>query len=263
MMSNFKYVAMVGLLSFTVSANAEPVAVRHVRGFSHGYLVLKDENDKILAAGDVTQHSAGNRVTAVLIIHFRDGSLFEETSVYSQRRIFQLLSYKRIQRGPAFKTPEEFSLDTSTGNVNVRYTDRGGKEKTIDDHLSLPDDLANGITTTLISEAGPKAETTLSMLVATPKPRLVKLKISPLGQDSFFIGGSAAIANHYIVKVDLGGATGVVAKAVGKQPPPTHVWVAAGNAPIVLKSEGPLNVDGPIWRIEYASPTWPKASKKQ
>jgi hypothetical protein len=50
---------------------------------------------------------------------------------------------------------------------------------------------------------------------------------------------------------------------VGKQPPPVHFWVAAGSAPVFLKSEGPLFEDGPIWRIEMASPSWPKASQKQ
>jgi hypothetical protein len=101
------------------------------------------------------------------------------------------------------------------------------------------------------------------MLVSTPKPRIVKLKISASGQDSFSIGNSVAKATHFIIKVDIGGVTGVAAKVVGKQPPPIHMWIAAGNAPVFLKSEGPLYEDGPIWQIELASPTWPKAPQKQ
>ena len=73
--------------------------------------------------------------------------------------------------------------------------------------------------------------------------------------------GSAAKATHYVIKVDIGGVTGVVAKVIGKQPTPTDVWIAAGNAPIFLKSEGQLYEDGPIWRIELASPIWPKGSQ--
>ena len=101
------------------------------------------------------------------------------------------------------------------------------------------------------------------MLVSTPQPRVVKLKISAMGQDSFSVGGLGAKATHYIIKIDIGGVTGVVAKVVGKQPPPIHVWVAAGNAPVFLRSEGPLYDDGPIWRVELASPAWPKDSTKQ
>ncbi len=58
------------------------------------------------------------------------------------------------------------------------------------------------------------------MLVSTPKARVVKLKISPAGQESFSVGGSGAKATHYIVKIDIGGIEGVAAKVVGKQPPP-------------------------------------------
>jgi hypothetical protein len=116
----------------------------------------------------------------------------------------------------------------------------------------------------LLTERDPnQAETTLSMVVSTPKPRIVKLKISASGQDSFSIGGSGAKATHYVVKIDIGGVTGVAATVLGKQPPPTNMWIAAGNAPVFLKLEGPLYEDGPIWRIELASPVWPKTSQKQ
>jgi hypothetical protein len=166
-------------------------------------------------------------------------------------------------KGPAFKIPETLSLDASRGNVNIQYTDKDGKEKTIADKLSLPPDLANGILSMLLTDADPKEETTLSMVVSTPKPRVVKLKVSASSQDSYSVGGSGAKATHYIVKIDIGGIMGVAAKVVGKQQPPVDMWIAAGNAPVFLKSEGPLYEDGPIWRIELASPVWPKASPKR
>jgi hypothetical protein len=256
-------ICTAGFLFPVFTGNAEPVAVRHVQGYLHGFVVLKDLDDKILASGDVTQTPGANRVTTILSLHFKDGSLYQETSVFSQRRVFQLLTYKQIQKGPSFKTQQTLSLDTSTGKVSVQYTDKDGTVKTIDDKLALPADLANGILTTLLTDADPKVENTLSMLVATPKPRLVNLKISPSEQDSFTVGGAGAKATHYIVKIDLGGVIGAVAKVAGKQPAPMHFWVAAGNAPVFLKSEGPLFEDGPIWRIELASPAWPKAPQKQ
>jgi hypothetical protein len=176
--------------------------------------------------------------------------------------VFRLLTYKLVQKGPAFKTQETLSLDTSTGKVSVLYTDKDGKEKSIADQLSLLPDLANGIISVLLSDIDPKVETILSMLVSTPKPRLVKLKISAVGQDAYSVAGIGARATHYVVKIDIGGVTGVVAKVVGKQPPPIDFWVATGNAPNFLRSEGPLYEDGPVWRIELASPTWPKSQSQ-
>jgi hypothetical protein len=102
-------------------------------------------------------------------------------------------------------------------------------------------------------------KTTLSMLASTPKPRLVKLDISPAGEFPYSYAGSSAQANRYVVKVDIGGISGVIAPLVGKQPPDTYIWISAGKAPGFMKSEGALFMDGPIWKIELASPAWPKS----
>jgi hypothetical protein len=178
--------------------------------------------------------------------------------------MFRLLTYHLVQKGPAFKHPLDMSLNNSTGQVKVRYTDDDGKEKTITDRLKLPDDVANGLITTLLKDINPnQPKTTVSMVANTPKPRLVKLAVSSEGEDSFSIEGSSRKAIRYAVKVEIGGISGVVAPIVGKQPPDTHVWMAAGMAPVFLKSEGPLYDGGPIWRIEWASPVWPKNEPAQ
>jgi hypothetical protein len=56
---------------------------------------------------------------------------------------------------------------------------------------------------------------------------------------------------------------GVVAPLVGKQPPDNHVWILTGEAPAFLKSEAPFYPGGPSWRIELASPVWPRAIAPQ
>jgi hypothetical protein len=91
----------------------------------------------------------------------------------------------------------------------------------------------------------------------------VKLEISPVGEDSFAVGGSTAKAMRYAVKVDIGGISGVIAPIIGKQPPDTYIWMAGGKAPGFLKSQGPLFQDGPVWEIELASPEWPKSNSTQ
>jgi hypothetical protein len=248
------------LLLPALSLIADQVPVRHREGRIHGFLVLRDLNGKLLASGSLIQNANGNRVTTELGFRFKDGSVHQETSVFSQRRTFQLLTHRLVQKGPAFRRAIDMSLNVSTGQVTIQYTDDDGEKKSITDHLKLPADLANGIVTTLLGDIDPKEpKTVLSMLVATPKPRLVKLEISPLGEDSFTVGGSAAKAKRYAVKVDIGGITGIIAPIIGKQPPDTHIWMIYGKAPGFLKSEGPLFQDGPVWRIELASPVWPKS----
>ncbi len=201
----------------------------------------------------------GAQVTNELICHFKDGSVHQETTVFSQHKVFRLISYHLVQKGPTFKIPTDLTVNNSTGQVTVRYTDDHGKEQTINERMKLPDDLANGLVTTLLNDIAPTTpKTTLSMLVTTPKPRLVKLGIWPVGEDTFTVGGSSRKAQRYDIKIEIGGISGIVAPIIGKQPPDTHVWMLVGKAPSFLKSEGPLFDGGPIWRIELASPVWAK-----
>ena len=95
------------------------------------------------------------------------------------------------------------------------------------------------------------------LVVTTPKPRIVGLAISAQGEDTFVLGGNNRKATHYIVKIEIGGVTGLVAPVLGKQPPDTHVWILQGEAPAFVRSRGPLFSGGPIWQIELESPVWP------
>lgn len=236
---------------------AAPVAVRHTEGLVHGFLVLRTLSGDTLADGDLIQIVRGYRVTNRLVFRFKDGSVHDETAVFSQRGNFRLLSDHLVQKGPAFQHTMEVSIDGPTGQVTVRTTDDDGKEKVVINRLDLPPDVANGMVLTLLKNIPSDAsQMTVSMVAATPKPRLVKLAITSQGEEPFSIGGSSRKATHYVVKVEIGGAAGLVAPLLGKQPPDTHVWILGGEAPAFVKSEGPLFFGGPVWRIELASPVW-------
>jgi len=127
--------------------------------------------------------------------------------------------------------------------------------------LELPVDLANGITLTLLKNILPdESQVTVTMLAATPKPRLVNLIITNGGREIFSIGSSRRKAIRYDVNVKIGGVAGWLARLTGKVPPTTHVWILEGEAPAFVKSEGPLCMECPIWKIELASPVWPPAA---
>jgi hypothetical protein len=212
------------------SLMSEPVVIRNTEGLIHGFLVLRDADDKILASGELSQRASGNRVTNELVFHFKDGSLHEETTVFSQHKAFQLLTYHLVQKGKAFKRATDMKLNASTGLVSVISTDDDGKEKTYSETMKLPADIANGLVTTLLNDIDPKAlKTTVSMVAPTPKPRLVKLVITPEEmEDSFSVAGSPRKALHYTVKVDIGGIGGVVAPIVeSSRRIPMYGWSAA------------------------------------
>ena len=260
MKSRIRWIVLLSCALFWSATGlmAEEIPVRHQEGLIHGFVVLRTPQGETLADGDLIQVARGNQVTAKLVFHFKDGSLREETTVYSQRRTFRLLTDHVIQKGPSFKIPMEVSIDARAGQVTVRYTDDQGKPKVETEHLELPTDISNGLLFTLLKNIRPETpRTEVSLLAATPKPRLVKLAISPLGEEPFSVAGSSRKAMHYVVKVELGGLTGVVAPLLNKQPPDIQVWILEGDAPAFVKSEGPLYEGGPLWRVELASPVWP------
>jgi hypothetical protein len=254
--------SLTGLL-FIVSAAllqpdallAEPVAVRHMEGTVHGFLILRTMDGKTLAAGDLVQTVQGERLVSNLVFRFKDGSVDDETTVFSQRRNFRLLSDHHVQKGPSFPHPMDVLIDASVGVVTVRSTDNG-KEKVETDHLDLPPDLANGLLLNILKNVPTDTATRVSYLVATPKPRLVKLAISPQGEETFSAAGARYRATRYAVKVELGELTGVVARLTGRQPEDAHFWILGGKAPAFVQMEGQLYQGGPVWTIELTSPVW-------
>jgi len=240
---------------------AEPVSVQHSEGLVHGFLALRTLDGTLIADGDLIQTARGDQVISRLVFRFKDGSIRDETAVFSQRQRFRLLRNHLVQKGPTFPQPLDVSIECSSGQVTVRYTDEHGKEKVEAERMELPPDLANGMILTLLKNVRPGAPpAALSMVATTPKPRLVKLALSVAGEEAFSTGGMSRKATHYIVKVEIGGLTGLIAPLVGKQPPDSHVWVLGGEAPAFVKSEGPLYLGGPMWRIELVSPVWPKSA---
>src|SRR4051812_15842785 len=153
------------------SLSAEQVPVRYAQGLLHGFLVLKTPEGEILAYGEVHQSARSNQLTTKLEFHFKDGSLHEETTVLYQGKTFQLISDHVVQKGPSFPHPIDVSITKSSGEVIVHYNDNG-KDKIIDDHVTLPPDIANGMMLILLTNIQPATpKTTVSMLATTPKPR--------------------------------------------------------------------------------------------
>ena len=249
------------LFLFTSVGRAESIPVHYPEGASRGFLVLRDLNGKTLASGETRQVVKGGRVSTRLIFRFRDGSVDDETTVFTQHPVFRLISDHHVQRGPSYPHPLDMTVDAEAGTVIMRPKD-GAKEKTNPVHMDIPPDLSNGIILNILKNLRPGAEKTeVSMIVAGSNPRVVRLAISPEGEERCFIAGSVFRAKRYLVKVELGGVTKVAAAVMDKIPADAHVWTMEGEPPTTLRTETQLYENGPIWRIESASPTWEQPNK--
>jgi hypothetical protein len=137
----------------------------------------------------------------------------------------------------------------------VKYTNGSGEEKVSTDQMKLPADLGNGLLITFLKNI--RSEDTplrFSYLAPTPNPRMVDLEVRTAGKEPFSIAGAVHTATHYVVKIEIGGVTGLLAGLFGKIPADSHVWILEGAEPAFLKSEEALAPGRQAFRTELISP---------
>ncbi|PYN42908.1 MAG: hypothetical protein DMD95_15445 [Candidatus Rokuibacteriota bacterium] len=238
----------------SASASAAPVAVRYAETITHAFLLLRGANGDVLAHGELVQAPVeGQRMQSRLVFRFKDGSLRDETVTFAQQKVFRVMSYHHIERGPSFPASTEVTFDRDTGRYRAKVDD-----KTDEGKIDLPEDLHNGIIITILKNLTPGTAAAGHMLAFTPKPHLLDTELRAEGEDKFFIGDVARTATRYLVKIELRGLTGVVASIMGKDPPDLRYWVTTGPAPGFVKLEGPMYLKGPRWRVELPGPRWPE-----
>jgi len=236
---------------------AAPVPVRFAEGSLHGFLTLSTPAGVRIASGDLLQTVRDGDIRSRLVFHFKDGSVHDETAVYSQRNVFTLQSYHVVQRGPAFLEDTEISLERASGEYRVKTRARkDGREKVLDGKIDLPLDVYNGMVLTVVKNLSAGAGEIVHMVAFTPAPKLIKLKLAPAGEVKILVGGSEKSATRYVLKPILGTWTKLFASVLGRMPPDNHVWIVTTDVPAFVKFEGPLYMNGPAWRIELTSPRW-------
>lgn len=242
-------VACLGLsiVLATSSASAAPVPVRYPEGITRGFPVLRSTSGEKLAQGELMQVAQGDVVRSRLIFRFRDGSLYDESVVFSQREVFTLMSYRLVQRGPSFPETIEATLDRESERYEVRYkSDENSPEEVLSGRFSLPADAYNGMLSLLMKNM-PTGRTEIVHIVAfTPKPHAVKMQLAPVSSEPVLVGDSPSRATRYQVRPQLG----LFASLLVTDLPDIHCWILEGEAPGFLRFEGPLYFMGPIWRIE-------------
>jgi hypothetical protein len=231
------------------TAEAEPVLVRFTEGVARGFLTLRSANGDKLADGELVQVPRPNGLEGHLSFRFADGSLYDETVLYSQRRVFTLLRYRLIQRGPSFPLNLDASFDRRTAQYKVRYGNGTAREETLNGKLELPSDVYNGMIATLLKNLRRGADESVHLVAFTPKPRLVKLHLTPVGEEVVRVGDASLRAARYQAKTDLGEVIGFLASLMKKELPILHYWIVPGEVPAFVKFEGPFFMEGPVWRV--------------
>ncbi len=238
---------LAALLVSNAAVAADPVNVKYTEGVTRGFPVLRSLKGEKLAQGDLIQVARGDRVESRMVFRFLDGSHYEEAVVYSQRDVFTLLRYELVQRGPSFPETIEAVVDRETERYEVRYrADEDSEKEVVQGRLTLPPDAYNGMLTTVLKNLQPGASQVVQIIAFMPKPRLVKVLLTPVAQEPVLVGDAPLSATRFAIKPQLG----MFASLLIADVPDVKCWIMGGEAPGFLKCEGPLYFMGPIWRIE-------------
>jgi hypothetical protein len=237
---------------------AAPVPVRFAEGVTHGFLLLRTADNVLIASGDLLQVARGGEVECRMVFRFKDGSVWDETVVFTQERVFTMRSYRLVQTGPVFPEDTEISLERASGKYRVKTRARkDGREEVLEGTLKLPPDTYNGIVLTVAKNLLKGASETVHVVAFTPAPRLIRLELVPAGEHKVLVGELAKPAVHYVLKPRLGAWLKFFARLLGRAPPDYHAWIVTDTVPAFVRFEGPLYTTGPVWRIELTSPRWP------
>jgi hypothetical protein len=251
-------VLVTALLLWPRPLTAAPIPVRFPEGVTHGFLVLSKLDGVFLASGDLLQVGRDGAIESRMVFRFKDGSLFDETAVFTQEQKFSLQSYHLVQSGPAFPEDTEISLERASGKYRVKTkAHKDGREEVLEGKLDLPPDVYNGMVLTVAKNLGKGVGETVHIVAFTPKPLLVKLKLAQAGEHKVLVGELAKTATHFVFQPKPGMWLTLFAKLLGRMPPDYHVWVVTEELPAFVRFDGPLYTTGPVWRIELASPRWP------
>jgi hypothetical protein len=156
-----------------------------------------------------------------------------------------------IQQGPFFAKPIDFAVEASTGIATTRTIDKNGKIHVESEHIDLPDDLANGfVGTLLLNVSSNSAPFRAGILTPVFGGRLIRILISPQGEQPFQRAGQTLKATVFRIHPELSGILGMLATLLGLQPKDVTVWVLEGETPAVMRVVGQLGGSGPVLSSE-------------
>src|SRR5262249_39614851 len=218
--------------------DADPIAVKVQEGYSHGFVTFY-AGDEAIGHGEVVMYPRGRQMQSRLTVSFNDGSLYDETVLFTQARVFRLHRYHLVELGPSFPEQTDVSCD-ATGAYRAHVRKTGEAERSDEGHTDVPPDVYNGMASTLLKSLPAGVTGEVHQLAFTPKPHLLSARLVPEEDDPFTVGTMQRSATRYRVVLHATGLAGVAAAVVGKDPPDVFLWIVPGEAPAFVRFLGPL-----------------------
>lgn len=121
-------VFFLGVLIGSCPLLAAPITVHFAEGSIHGFFVLRTQEGRFLAQGDLFGAVQREEIQKTTVFRFKDGFLFEETVAFSQKGVYVLRSYRLKQLAPlSLKTSISHWSEPPENTVLKPRLIRGGR----------------------------------------------------------------------------------------------------------------------------------------
>lgn len=243
------------LVLLNTPAEAIPVEVRLKEGVTQGYLSVSVPGGARIAEGEVSQVATGaDRLVSRMVLRFNDGSRYNETVIFSQKKFFRLLRYSVDQKGPSFPQDLHFDLDGGTGAYTILEGPASKENSPRTGTLELPPDVYNGMTVMVLKNLPESGQASFHIVSVDQEPTLYPVVVRAVDVDAVKTGNRKGEAVHYVLQPTVKWLKRTLAWLFSKTIPEYHFWLITHDVPAFTKFEGPLSSGGPIWRIEQISP---------
>ena len=158
-------------------------------GVTRGFLAIRTPQGDRIGHGELTQRPRGDEVDSRLLLQFKDGSVHDETTTYSQRGVFRLEAYHLTQRGPLLPRCRRLPSIGRADAIRRRHGRRPARPRRRRAGVRDAAGSRQRLTLLLLKNL-PRGERATAQLAAfTPKPRLLRMELHQEGEDRVVFAG--------------------------------------------------------------------------
>jgi hypothetical protein len=246
-------VALVPLLASSAGARSasEPVRLAWTEGDVAGMSTVYTPDGSVMGFIEYRQHRRDDRLSAVRVAHFADGSSDEDHAEARVGSTLEALSGRTIVRESDGEAVVDLWIDVAGGRLTGTYG-RGQSRRTIDDAVELPPATYWGPLIFLVLKNfdanAERGSVRFRTVAPTPKPIVLEMELRQ-ARDQVVLErlGTKLETREFVLQPTIHWTIDPLVHLIA---PNTRFWVVPGEPPGLARYAGPRNYGRQPIRIQ-------------
>jgi hypothetical protein len=229
----------------------DPIRLVHTEGDVAGMSrILSPDGAKTIGAIEYRQHRRGNRLTAVRVARFGDGSSDEDRAEARVGRTLEALRGRSIIRDVHGTPVVDITIDVATGHI-TGFSGIGKERETYDERVELTAGTYWGPLVAIVvknfDENASDGRLVFPMVVLTPGPRVLDMELVRGDATTLRRSGGRFAVVPLAMRPTINFIVDPILQWLA---PETQFFVSPGTPPALARFAGPRNYAGQEIRIE-------------